>query len=179
MIEVDVIFATRRPWVPSRSQVGGWVRAALGRRRGAWAVAVRIVGSAESRRLNLRYRRRDKPTNVLSFAATVRRADGRRQLGDLVVCAPVVAAEAREQRKTRAAHWAHMIVHGSLHLCGFDHQKSAEAKRMERRETRVLRSLGYPDPYSEQEMSGMYRSAPRGKAPSAARNRIREAREAA
>jgi probable rRNA maturation factor len=145
-----VIFAVRKPWVPSRASIARWARAALGRRGGRAALAVRVVGRTESRRLNRRYRNRNKPTNVLSFAATVRRAEGRRQLGDLVVCAPVVAAEARAQRKSRAAHWAHMVVHGSLHLLGYDHVKRADARKMEKRESTVLRSLGFPDPYGEQ-----------------------------
>jgi probable rRNA maturation factor len=145
-----VIFAVRKPWVPSRASIARWARAALGRRGGRAELAVRVVGRAESRRLNRRYRSRNKPTNVLSFAATVRRAEGRRQLGDLVVCAPVVAAEARAQRKSRAAHWAHMVVHGSLHLLGYDHEKRADARKMEKRESTVLRSLGFPDPYGEQ-----------------------------
>jgi probable rRNA maturation factor len=145
-----VIFAVRKPWVPSRASIARWARAALGRRGGRAELAVRVVGRAESRRLNRRYRSRNKPTNVLSFAATVQRAEGRRQLGDLVVCAPVVAAEARAQRKSRAAHWAHMVVHGSLHLLGYDHVKRADARKMEKRESTVLRSLGFPDPYGEQ-----------------------------
>jgi probable rRNA maturation factor len=84
---------------------------------------------------------------VLSFSALLREADGRRLLGDLLVCAPVIASEAREQRKSRAAHWAHMIVHGTLHLKGYDHERSADAHRMERRERHVLGELGFADPY--------------------------------
>jgi probable rRNA maturation factor len=146
-LEVAVIYATRKPWVPTRKQIARWVRAAVGGRRGAWSLGLRIVGRAEGRRVNRQFRRRDRPTNVLSFNATVRAADGRRLLGDLVVCAPVVAREAREQRKTRAAHWAHMIVHGTLHLRGYDHQRDADARRMERRERSVLAALGFADPY--------------------------------
>ena len=146
-VEITVLYVTRKPWVPSRRHIARWIRAALGRRRGAWEIAVRVVGKAESHRLNRRYRRHNKPTNVLSFPATVRHADGRRLLGDLVLCAPVVAGEARAQHKSRAAHWAHMIVHGTLHLLGYDHDKSAAALRMERRERRVLAALDFPDPY--------------------------------
>jgi probable rRNA maturation factor len=146
-VEIAVIYATRKPWVPPRRQIARWVRAALGRNRVAWSLGVRIVGRAESRRVNRQYRHRDRPTNVLSFNATVREADGRRVLGDLVVCAPVIAREAREQGKARAAHWAHMIVHGTLHLRGYDHEHDADAQRMERRERAVLGHLGYPDPY--------------------------------
>lgn len=146
-IEINVIYATRKPWVPSRKHITRWVRAAFGPRRGAWELVVRVVGRAESHRLNHRYRHRNKATNVLSFPATVRRADGQRQLGDLVVCAPVVAGEAREQHKSRAAHWAHMIVHGTLHLLGYEHERSADAMRMERRERHILAALDFPDPH--------------------------------
>jgi probable rRNA maturation factor len=146
-VEVVVQYATRKPWAPPRKQIARWVRAALGRRRGAWSLGVRVVGRAESRRVNDRYRHRDRPTNVLSFNATVPEADGRRLLGDLVACAPVIAREAREQGKSRTAHWAHMIVHGTLHLRGYDHERDADARRMERRERTILDHLGYPDPY--------------------------------
>jgi len=146
-LAITVSYATRKPWVPSRKHIARWVRATLGRRRGAWDLAVRVVGRAESHRFNRRFRRRNKPTNVLSFPATLRRVDGRRPLGDLIVCAPVVAAEARAQSKSRAAHWAHMIVHGTLHLAGYDHEHSAAAARMERRERRILAALEFPDPY--------------------------------
>jgi probable rRNA maturation factor len=148
-VRTTVIFATRKPWVPPRASIVRWVRAALGPRRAMTELAVRVVGKAESQRLNHRYRRRNRPTNVLSFPATVRQAEGWRQLGDLVVCAPVVAAEARELHKSRAAHWAHMIVHGSLHLLGHDHEQRAAAEKMERRERRVLAALGFDDPYEE------------------------------
>jgi probable rRNA maturation factor len=146
-LEVAVLYATRKPWVPPRKQIARWARAALGQRRGAWTLGVRVVGRAESRRVNRRFRHRDRPTNVLSFSALLREADGRRLLGDLLVCAPVIASEAREQRKSRAAHWAHMIVHGTLHLKGYDHERSADAHRMERRERHVLGELGFADPY--------------------------------
>lgn len=142
-----MLYVTRKPWVPARKQIARWARAALGRKRGAWSLGVRIVGRAESRRVNRQFRHRDRPTNVLSFDAMVREADGRRLLGDLLVCAPVIAREAREQRKSRAAHWAHMIVHGTLHLSGYDHQRDADARRMERRERSILGSLGFADPY--------------------------------
>ena len=88
--------------------------------------------------MNLKYRGRDYATNVLSFAAS----------GDVVICAPVVAAEARAQNKAAAAHWAHMVVHGTLHLLGHDHLRHADAARMERLERRVLAGLGHPDPYA-------------------------------
>lgn len=158
-LRVEVQFAARRPWVPAPAALRRWARAAHAaaqahapRRRGrppaaATIVCIRIVGAAASRRLNHGYRGKDRPTNVLSFpAATVERElDG--SLGDLVVCAPVVAAEAREQRKAPAAHWAHMVVHGVLHLHGFDHESSRAARLMERLEVEILHAFGYQDPY--------------------------------
>ena len=151
-VEVEVQRAARA-WAPSTRRIAGWIEAALGRRGAGSAVAVRVVGAAEGRRLNHGWRRKDHATNVLSFpaAAVVAGATAMREpqpLGDLVICAPVLAREAREQGKTRLAHWAHMVVHGSLHLAGFDHEQDADARRMERRERRVLAGLGFPDPYA-------------------------------
>ena len=107
-----------------------------------------VVGPRESRRLNARFRGRDRPTNVLSFPAAALPVSGAvRALGELVVCPRVLRAEARAQAKTLRAHWAHLIVHGTLHLVGYDHEDAAEAARMERREIRVLRGLGFANPY--------------------------------
>jgi probable rRNA maturation factor len=113
-------------------------------------MGVRVVGPTESRRLNSRFRGRDKPTNVLSFPAApipASPASATRPLGDLVICPHVLRAEAREQQKSLRAHWAHLVVHGALHLIGYDHERESEASRMERREIRVLRSLGFANPY--------------------------------
>ena len=144
-------------WTPGTRDIARWAETAIGRQAAGGELGVRVVGSAESRRLNARYRGRDKPTNVLSFppaplprrapAARGARSGGSRLLGDLVICAPVVRSEAREQRKSLEEHWAHLVVHGSLHLIGYDHQREAEAKRMERREVAVLRRLGFSNPY--------------------------------
>lgn len=173
-----VLYATRKPWVPSRKQIAHWARAALGRRRGAWALAARVVGRAEGRRLNRRFRRKDAPTNVLSFPATLAHADGRRLLGDLVICAPLVADEAHALNKSRAAHWAHLVVHGTLHLVGYDHERSADARRMQAREVSVLGSLGYPDPYADSggEASARNRRAQGTRKTSSVRGPWREAR---
>ena len=143
-------------WAPPARRIAGWVEAALGRRGVGAAVAVRVVGAAEGRRLNHGWRRKDHATNVLSFPAApwlagAPRSQAAREpqpLGDLGICAPVLAREAREQGKTRLAHWAHLVVHGSLHLAGFDHEHELDARRMERRERRVLAGLGFPDPYA-------------------------------
>ena len=111
------------------------------------ALSVRIVGFARSRSLNARYRHKNKPTNVLSFAGAGLAPDGRFFLGELVICAPVVALEARDQHKTLAAHWAHMTIHGVLHLQGFDHERASEARKMAAREIQILDRLGFSDPY--------------------------------
>jgi probable rRNA maturation factor len=105
------------------------------------------VGAAASRRLNRAYRGKDKPTNVLSFPASPVERELGDALGDLVICAPVVAAEARAQRKPPPAHWAHMVVHGVLHLHGFDHETPREARVMEGLEVEILRGFGYQNPY--------------------------------
>jgi probable rRNA maturation factor len=146
-LELDVSYAARRPWVPSSRQMAGWARAALAPVRRSMVLSVRVVGRARSRSLNAHYRHKDKPTNVLSFGGAGRVPDGRYFLGELVICAPVVAQEAREQRKALESHWAHMTVHGVLHLLGFDHEVESEAAKMAAREVQILDRLGFSDPY--------------------------------
>jgi probable rRNA maturation factor len=138
-----------KAWAPRARDIATWAGTAIGRRAAGGELGIRVVGSAESRRLNARYRGKDKPTNVLSFppAPLPDLAADSRPLGDLVICAQVVRSEAREQRKPLEAHWAHLVVHGALHLVGYDHEREAEAKRMERREITVLRRLGFANPY--------------------------------
>jgi len=148
-LQVDVQRRVRS-WAPRTRDIATWAGTALGRRAAGSELGIRVVGSAESRRLNARYRGRDKPTNVLSFppAPLPDRVPGdARPLGDLVICAQVVRSEARDQKKALKAHWAHLVVHGALHLVGYDHERDAEAKRMERREIAVLRRLGFANPY--------------------------------
>ena len=111
-------------------------------------LSVLVVGAARSLSLNARYRHKSRPTNVLSFQGAGMGPDGRHYLGELVICAPVVAREAESQGKTLAAHWAHMAVHGVLHLLGFDHQRNAEARKMSRREIQILDRLGFSNPYA-------------------------------
>jgi probable rRNA maturation factor len=108
---------------------------------------VRVVGQARSRSLNARYRRKNKPTNVLSFGGAGDAPDGRHYLGELVICAPVVAHEAQLSGKSLRAHWAHMTVHGVLHLLGFDHEAAQEAAKMAAMEIQILDRLGFSDPY--------------------------------
>lgn len=147
--QVEVIRATTAGWAPGRQRLTEWALAALGREPGE--VCIRIVGARESRRLNLFYRGKDSPTNVLSFPVGPRpgRGGADMPLGDLAICATVVAREARAQGKTLAAHWAHMVVHGVLHLLGQDHERGAEAKRMEKTERQILARLGFSDPYED------------------------------
>jgi probable rRNA maturation factor len=140
--------ATRRGWVPSANLVARWAAAALGRRAGSSEISVLLVGAARSRALNAHYRGQDHATNVLSFPAQPASAtSGARLLGDLVICPAVLRREARAQHKRERDHWAHLVVHGVLHLIGFDHERDADAERMERREVRALRALGVTNPY--------------------------------
>lgn len=146
------VMRNARAWAPSSAAVARWAEAALGRRGTGRELAVRVVAPRESRRLNAAWRGKDKPTNVLSFpvaglAAGAEPPGAERPLGDLVICAAVVRDEAREQGKPLTAHWAHLVVHGTLHLVGYDHARDADAGRMERREIAVLRRLGIPNPY--------------------------------
>ncbi len=146
-LELAVSYAARRPWVPRRAQFKTWAEAALGGLSRSSVLSVRIVGAARSHTLNARYRRKHKPTNVLSFHGAGVAPDGLNYLGELVICAPVVAQEAAAQGKTRESHWAHMTVHGVLHLLGFDHERLIEARKMAAREVQILDRLGFSDPY--------------------------------
>jgi probable rRNA maturation factor len=146
-LELEVSYASRSPWVPGSRLLGRWAEAALSPEAGPLVLSVHIVGTARSRSLNLRYRRKDRPTNVLSFAGAGLAPDGRSILGELVICAPLVALEARAQDKTLSAHWAHLTIHGVLHLLGFDHERASEAKKMAAREIQILDRLGFSDPY--------------------------------
>ena len=150
LLQLDLSYAARRPWVPGRAKFSTWVEAALaGSGSGDLVVvSVRTVGSARSRSLNSSFRGKDGPTNVLSFQGPGAMPDGSRILGELVICAPVVAREARAQGKSAESHWAHMTVHGVLHLLGFDHERDREARKMAAREIQILDRLGFSDPYA-------------------------------
>lgn len=137
--------------IPDEARLCDWIATALGDQPNA-EVTLRIVTEAESAELNRRFRGRGHATNVLSFpaAADWPELDGEpRSLGDLVVCAPIVEREAREQGKTAEAHWAHIVIHGALHLLGLDHQAGPEALEMENRERELLAGFGFADPYTE------------------------------
>ena len=135
--------------VPGHDQVQRWAEAALEQCRRELELSIRIVDEAESAQLNETYRHKSGPTNVLSFPADLPPELELPLLGDLVICAPVVIREAQEQSKTPEAHWAHMVVHGCLHLIGYDHMEDSEAEEMETLETGILIGLGFPPPYQE------------------------------
>jgi probable rRNA maturation factor len=136
-----VQYATRSRNVPSAGEFRRWIRAAL--KRDA-RITVRLVGLAEGRALNRAFRGRDYATNVLTFVLRERPP----YEGDLALCAPVVSREARAQRKEVSAHYAHLTVHGVLHLQGYDHENDADALEMETLETAIMNRLGYADPYA-------------------------------
>jgi probable rRNA maturation factor len=133
--------------IPDMEVFGAWVDAALMRDFENLEQTIRVVGMAESRALNLQYRTKDGPTNVLSFVTDNVYLDYE-CLGDLVICAPIVELEAQQQSKSLQAHWAHMVIHGMLHLQGYNHQNATEADEMEILEAKILSTLGYSNPYN-------------------------------
>ena len=143
--------ATRAPGTPSRSDMLRWAGAALEGRRETAELVIRVVDEDESRELNRDYRGKDKPTNVLSFPFDAPPCVPSDHIGDIVVCASVVQREALEQGKKLSEHWTHMIVHGVLHLLGYDHEIDSEAEQMETLEIAILARLGLPDPYEANE----------------------------
>ena len=153
-LSLNVQYATSQDDLPARALLRRWARAALTRNA---VVTLRFVDEAEGRALNRSYRRRDRPTNVLAFV--YHDVHGAHDVdGDLVLCAPVMRREAAEQGKPVAAHCAHLVVHGLLHLEGYDHERAAEAARMEAREVAILAKLGFADPYRAAERARRTRS---------------------
>lgn len=146
-LELDVQYAASENGLPSGEELEIWALAALKGRLEQAEMTIRIVAEEESAELNQRYRGKVGPTNVLSFPFQPPPQVETDLLGDLVICAPVIAQQAREQGKTELAHWAHMVVHGTLHLLGYEHQDVDEAAEMEAIEIGVLARLGFPDPY--------------------------------
>lgn len=144
---IGVQYAVELPGLPTRADLRAWARGALDALDADGALAIRVVDEAESAAMNRRWRGKSGPTNVLSFSLELPPGVPARELGDVVICAPVVAREAAAQEKPADAHWAHMVVHGVLHLLGHDHQREHEAERMEALETEILARLGFPDPY--------------------------------
>ena len=133
--------------LPTAEQIEQWATAAVQPQSDEVEMTVRIVDEPESHELNLNYRGKDRPTNVLSFPFECPDEVELPLLGDLVICRQVVEREAQEQEKPLMAHWAHMVVHGSLHLLGYDHIEDDEAEEMESLETQIMTGLGFADPY--------------------------------
>jgi probable rRNA maturation factor len=140
---LSVQYGSRAAHLPSHRQFRRWAAAALARDA---TVTLRIVGEIEGRRLNREFRGKDYPTNVLAFTYSERGA----LAGDIVLCAPVIRQEAQAQGLSLAAHYAHLVVHGMLHLQGYDHERTATARVMESLESEIVTQLGYPDPYAVQ-----------------------------
>ena len=153
-LELAVQYGVASPNVPSRAQFRRWVRKALARDA---RITIRVVGQAEGRALNRSFRGKDYATNVLTF---IFREQAPYE-GDLAICAPVVSREAREQKKSVMAHYAHLTVHGVLHLQGYDHEKDADAAAMEGLETEIVTGFGYPDPYGEERRASRTPTKPR------------------
>lgn len=154
-LELDLQIACEDEEPPPRERIELWVTETLAAANyepkfteEPVELTVRVVGEAESQALNGQYRDKQKPTNVLSFPFEAPEGVPLSLLGDLIVCAAIVRTEAQQQNKPLTAHWAHMIVHGTLHLLGFDHIDPSEAEAMETLETRILASLGFDDPYA-------------------------------
>lgn len=148
-LNIEIQQASTASNIPSDAQLEAWLNAACLPECDEFEVCLRIVDSEEIQALNAQYRHKDKPTNVLSFPADIPEELDLPLLGDIVICVQVVEAEAIEQGKTLDAHWAHMCVHGMLHLQGFDHIDDEEAEEMEALETTILAGLGYASPYEQ------------------------------
>lgn len=162
-LAIDVQLAVDDESLPSEAQLNTWALAAWQNPARDAEVVVRVTDEAESRALNHEFRGKDKATNVLSFPFDPIPEIDLDHIGDLVICAPVVEREAGEQGKRREAHWAHMVVHGILHLQGYDHGTDAEAAEMEALETDILTALGYPAPYAAEDTSTGVTAEPREK----------------
>jgi probable rRNA maturation factor len=146
MAELDLQLASENAGIPSIEDFQRWVDAALADHDGA-QLTVRVVDEDEITELNRTYRNKDKPTNVLTFPFEAPAEIELSLLGDIVICAKVVQDEAAEQGKPLHAHWAHMVIHGCLHLLGYDHLEDQEAESMEGLEISLLADLGYANPY--------------------------------
>ena len=146
-LQLEVQYADTDTELPGEQDFARWAQAALGDRDGTLELVIRVVDEAESRELNARYRGKDKPTNVLSFPFEAPAGVDCDLLGDIVICAAVVKREAQQQHKPEQNHWAHLVVHGVLHLQGYDHQDDAQAEAMEALEKQILQGLGIGDPY--------------------------------
>ena len=147
-IILDIQSASSSEDAPDEESIKRWVSAVIGSKEGDTELSVRIVDEPEGKKLNETYRGATGPTNVLSFPFDEKTPEPLPLIGDIVVCAPVVAREAQQQNKDLTAHWAHMIIHGVLHLLGYDHQNDSEAAIMETLETEIMQKLGFAPPYA-------------------------------
>ena len=152
-VDLDIQVASDSTQLPEHSAMELWATAAVSEHREVAEISIRIVDAEEGQALNNEWRGKDYPTNVLSFPSDFPEELNIPLLGDLVICAPVVEREAQEQGKSLEAHWAHMMIHGTLHLLGYDHIEDSEAEAMEALETRIIQSLGFPDPYQANQIN--------------------------
>ena len=148
-IRLDVQRASSHKPLPTKAKLQLWAETALLAQQASGSLTIRLIDEAESQSLNRDYRGKDYPTNVLSFPFAAPPGIPHLHLGDLAICVPVVLREATEQGKAADAHWAHLVIHGCLHLLGFDHIDDADAEEMETLERSLLSRLGYPDPYTD------------------------------
>ncbi len=146
--KINVEYMSNASELPAEAMIAHWAQAALQGHERYVEVGVRIVDESEIIELNQRFRKKAEPTNVLSFPFEDPPGTQTDVLGDVVVCAPIVSSQAQTEGKPLSAHWAHMVVHGIMHLRGYDHETPEEANAMEHMETRILEGLGFPDPYA-------------------------------
>lgn len=149
MFDITIQRAVAEKALPSSAQFKQWAKAVLQSKMTTAELTIRIVDKTEMTELNNTYRQKNKPTNVLSFPfeRPAELADEIPLLGDIVICAAVIVEEAHAQQKTLEAHWAHMVVHGILHLLGYDHEQTEDAEIMEAEEIHILKTLGFTNPY--------------------------------
>lgn len=148
-IELELQIASDAQTLPHPSQFKEWISRTLANRYDDLEITIRIVDEEEMTHLNTVFRNKEGPTNVLSFPGEVNPNFGMHSLGDVVICAPVVQTESEANGKPMLEHWAHMVIHGTLHLLGYDHVDPNDAKKMETLETKIMQDLGYAAPYGE------------------------------
>jgi probable rRNA maturation factor len=146
-IKLDLQIRSKQKSIPTLVNFKRWVKAALGRYQSNCELTICIVTPKEMTELNRKYRHKNEPTNILSFPFTPPPGIKSNLLGDIILCASVIKLEAKQQQKPEKNHWAHLTIHGVLHLLGYDHQKSKDAKIMEQLETNILQQLNIPKPY--------------------------------
>ncbi len=149
-MKINLQIATQEKNIPSASLFKSWVKAALQGKKQKFEVTIRVVDEPEIIELNKKYLHKKTPTNVLAFPFQAPPGIKIPILGDIVICAPIANKEAIEQKKSIKAHWAHLTIHGILHLLGYDHSTQKDAKKMEALEIKILKKLGFPNPYSTQ-----------------------------